>query len=112
MSPRRTPKPATVRPAFDNVNDYHGFTILPGAGILDVTGTPIPGLNGYSVSVTVAEASGDFPAAASNAVLVNEALRITVLVDRTGRRKRFPARLPSALCAQFALKRCGARRAA
>ncbi len=59
---------------FDNVNDYHGFS-MSGANIRDVTNTVIPGLNGYSVSVTVVEASADFAA-----VVANEALRITVNV--------------------------------
>ena len=65
-------------PRFDNVNDYHGFS-MSGASIHDVTDTQIPGMNGYSVSVSVAEASADFPAGL-NAVLANEALRITVSV--------------------------------
>ena len=61
-------------PRFDNVNDYHGFA-MAGANIRDVTNTVIAGLNGYTVTVTVAEASADFAA-----VVANEALRITVAV--------------------------------
>ena len=60
-------------PRFDNVNDYHGFS-MDDANIRDVTGASI-GLTGYKVTVTVAEASADFAA-----VVANEALRITVTV--------------------------------
>lgn len=35
---------------FDNVNDYHGFTM---SGIRDLTGAALPGLAEYSASVTV-----------------------------------------------------------
>jgi MSHA pilin protein MshD len=57
------------------VNDYHGFS-MSGATIRDVTNTVIAGLDAYSVSVTVADAGGDFPAVA----LPSDALRITVAV--------------------------------
>lgn len=60
-------------PRFDNVNDYHGFS-MSGANIRDVTNTVIAGLNGYSVSVAVANAGGDFPDVSTAA----DALRITV----------------------------------
>jgi len=58
---------------FDNVNDYHGFSM---AGILDVNGNPVAGLGGYSAAVAVIPAGGDFPAAVPAA----EALHITVTV--------------------------------
>jgi MSHA pilin protein MshD len=35
---------------FDNVNDYHGFTM---SGIRDLTGAAMPGLGEYTASVTV-----------------------------------------------------------
>ena len=35
---------------FDNVNDYHGFSM---AGIADLTGAPVAGLGGYSAAVQV-----------------------------------------------------------
>lgn len=42
-------------PNFDNVNDYHNFTMNSGnGGIKDITGTAIPVLSGYSASITVA----------------------------------------------------------
>lgn len=62
-------------PRFDNVNDYHAFT-MSGAGIRDVTGTTIAELGAYAVSVSVANAGGDFPDVADAAA----ALRITVAV--------------------------------
>lgn len=62
-------------PRFDNVNDYHGFS-MSGANIRDSTGTVIAELGSYSVAVTVANAGSDFPAVADAA----DALRITVAV--------------------------------
>ncbi len=63
-------------PRFDNVNDYHGFS-MSGANIRDVTNTVISGLGGYAVSVAVANISAaELPAVASTA----DALRITVTV--------------------------------
>jgi len=35
---------------FDNVDDYHGLAM---AGVVAVDGSPVPGLEGYTVSVTV-----------------------------------------------------------
>jgi MSHA pilin protein MshD len=60
-------------PHFDNVSDYNGFSM---AAILDVNGNPVSGLGGYSASVTVANAGGDFP----SAIPADAALRITVTV--------------------------------
>jgi MSHA pilin protein MshD len=62
-------------PRFDNVNDYHGFS-MSGANIRDVTNTQISSLGAYSVSVTVAAAGTDFPDVAD----INDGLRITVAV--------------------------------
>lgn len=72
------PEPGEGRyadPRFDNVNDYHGFA-MSGASIRDVTGTVIAELDAYAVTVTVANAGGDFPDVADPA----DALRITVAV--------------------------------
>lgn len=62
-----------VDPRYDNVNDYSGFSM---AGILDANGTPIAGLGGYTASVAIQNAGGDFPAA----IPADAALRITVTV--------------------------------
>ena len=64
-----------VDPRYDNVSDYNSFA--PMVGILDVNGNPVTGLAGYTASVTVANAGGDFPAA----IPADAALRITVRVD-------------------------------
>jgi MSHA pilin protein MshD len=60
---------------FDNVNDYNAFS-LP-AGIQDVNGAPITGLEAYRARVDIVNAGADFPAAVPAA----EALRIDVTVD-------------------------------
>lgn len=65
-----------VTPQFDNVNDYHGYTM---AGIVDITHTAVPGLSGYSASVAVSAAALNTITAASG-----DALRITVTVTGPG----------------------------
>lgn len=60
---------------FDNVSDYHNFS-MPGS-IQDIDNVTIAGLNGYTASVQIAAAGGDFPAAT---IPPDEALRITVTV--------------------------------
>ena len=67
-------------PRFDNVNDYHGFS-MPGS-IQDIGNNTIAGLNGYSATVTVAEASADF--AIPGGVPAGEALLIRVTVSGPG----------------------------
>ncbi len=64
-------------PPFDNVNDYHGYTM--NGGIVDITNTPVAGLGGYSASVSVAPAALNTLTAASG-----DALRITVTVTGPG----------------------------
>lgn len=59
---------------FDNVSDYNDFPPMAGS-IQDINGTTIAGLAGYTASVAIAPAGGDFPA-----VPADEALRITVTV--------------------------------
>lgn len=57
-----------VSPQFDNVNDYHGYAMN---GIVDITNTAVPGLAGYSASVTVATATlGSITAASGDALLI------------------------------------------
>lgn len=61
---------------FDNVNDYHGFTMSGAGGIRDITGTPVSAaLDGYAASVAVAAVDFGGIAAASG-----DALRIAVTV--------------------------------
>lgn len=61
-------------PRFDNVSDYHGFSMA--GSIQDISNTTINGLTGYSAQVQIVAAGGDFPAA----IPADEALRITVTV--------------------------------
>jgi MSHA pilin protein MshD len=59
------------RALFDDVSDYNGYS---SSGVYDLTGTALPALAAYGVTVSVAnEALGGMPAA--------EALRITVTVS-------------------------------
>lgn len=57
---------------FDNVNDYHGFALN---GIRDISNAAVPGLAGFSASVTV-QPSG----LGSIGITTGNALRITVTV--------------------------------
>lgn len=59
-------------PQFDNVVDYHGYSMAP---IVDITNTAVAGLTGYSASVSVVAAPLGSITAASG-----DALRITVTV--------------------------------
>jgi MSHA pilin protein MshD len=60
-------------PRFDNVSDYHGFLM---AAIVDANNNPVAGLAGYSASVSVANAGGDFP----GGIPADAALLVTVTV--------------------------------
>ncbi|MGH8737002.1 MAG: type IV pilus modification PilV family protein [Burkholderiales bacterium] len=62
-------------PRYDNVGDYNSLPPMTG-GILDITGTPVPGLNAYSASVSVQPIS----AAELPGIPSTEGLRITVTV--------------------------------
>lgn len=54
--------------AFDNVNDYHGFSM---SGISDIEGAAIPGLGEYKAEVTVAaQALGAIPAGDAQLITV------------------------------------------
>lgn len=62
-------------PKFDNVNDYHGFTMdSSNGGIRDISNTALSGLDGYAASVVVATADLGGIVAASGV------LQITVTV--------------------------------
>lgn len=63
---------------FDNVNDYHGYTMTSPPGISDITGAPVPGLERFSASVSVQAAALD------NISASGDALRITVTVNGPG----------------------------
>ncbi|MDH3287711.1 MAG: type II secretion system protein [Betaproteobacteria bacterium] len=66
---------------FDNVNDYHGFGMS--GGITNIAGSPISGLDGYAVSVTVAGQA--IPAVgAGRAIPASDSLLITVTVTGPG----------------------------
>jgi MSHA pilin protein MshD len=60
-------------PQFDNVNDYHGYSM---ASIVDITNNAVAGLTGYSASVSVSVCALGSISAASG-----DALRITVTVS-------------------------------
>ena len=64
-------------PRFDNVSDYHGFSM---ASIVDANNNPVAGLTGYSASVSVANAGGDFP----GGIPADAALLVTVTVAGPG----------------------------
>lgn len=58
----------SVSPQFDNVNDYHGYSMN---GIVDIGNTAVPGLAGYSANVTVVGAAlGSISAASGDALLI------------------------------------------
>lgn len=63
-------------PQFDHVDDYHGYAMN---GIVDLTGSAVAGLSGYSASVAVAAAALGSITAGSG-----DALRITVTVTGPG----------------------------
>ncbi|MFN2645420.1 MAG: prepilin-type N-terminal cleavage/methylation domain-containing protein [Burkholderiales bacterium] len=66
-----------TRSTLDNVSDYHGLS-MAGTGIVNMAGasvSPSGGLNGYAVSVAIANiAANELPAVGD----VHDALRITV----------------------------------
>ncbi|MBW8329843.1 MAG: type II secretion system protein [Thiobacillus sp.] len=61
---------------FDNVNDYDGFPMM--AGIVDLGGTAVTGLAGYTAAVQVQ------PAGAFNGIPAGETLLVTVTVTAPG----------------------------
>jgi MSHA pilin protein MshD len=91
MKPFAPPDPANDAPGnaaggprvnFDNVSDYDGYG-QGLTGIRDVEGNPIPGLEGYTVAVSVQNSA--FAGIASK-----DALRVTVTVAITGTDPSYP----------------------
>lgn len=81
---------------FNNVNDYDGFS-MSGAGMTDISGTPIPLLAGYSASVSVAASTGelpDMPAADALKVLVTVTGPAGVTVALQGYRLQYAPNQP------------------
>jgi MSHA pilin protein MshD len=67
-----SPRDQTTRASFDDAQDYNGFATT-GIYAIDNSATPIPGLEGYNLAVTVLPtALGSVPAA--------DSLRVTVTV--------------------------------
>ncbi|HEY6280570.1 MAG TPA: type II secretion system protein [Burkholderiales bacterium] len=63
---------------YNDVNDYHGFTMNSGnGGIKDITNTVFPALNSYSASVSVVQE-------ALGSIAATESLRVTVTVTGPG----------------------------
>ena len=62
---------------FDNVSDYHGFSMS--SGIQDITNTTVSGLGAYSASISVALAGTALGLTANN-----DALRISIVVTGPG----------------------------
>ncbi len=60
---------------FDNINDYHGFSM---AGIQDLTGTAVAGLGSYAAAIQV-QLAGAF-----NGIPAGETLLVTVTVTGPG----------------------------
>lgn len=80
---------------FDNVNDYHGFTMGP--GIQDITGAVVPGLGAYSVTnITITASSlGGIPAADSLLISITVTGPGSVSTTLQGYRTRYaPNTLP------------------
>ena len=63
----------SIATPFDNVSDYHGFSMSP---IKDITDSSIAGLTAYSASVAVAEVA----LGSTDPVPMADSLRITVTV--------------------------------
>jgi len=71
---------ASATSPFDNVNDYHNFSMV--GGITNIAGDAIAGLSDYSVSVTVAGQA--IPAVgAIRQIPASDSLLITVTVTRS-----------------------------
>lgn len=60
---------------YDNVNDYHGFSM---AGIRDLGGSTVAGLDGYAAAIQVE------PAGAFSGIPAGDTLRVTVTVTGPG----------------------------
>lgn len=86
--------PVGPQTPFDNVNDYHGFSM---AGIVDITGAAIPGLASYSASVTVTQQAlagpPNVPAAESLLITVTVTGPGSTSVQVSGHRTRYAPNL-------------------
>ena len=84
-----------ANPQYDNVSDYNSFSM---AGIRDVNNNPVVGLENYSASVAIQNASGDFPsaipAAASLLITVTVTGPANVSVVLEGYRLRYAPNAP------------------
>ena len=81
---------------FDNVNDYHNFSM---AGISDITGTALPGLSAYSATVmitpeTLAGTGSSVPSAAALRISVQVNGPANQSITLEGYRTRFGPRAP------------------
>jgi MSHA pilin protein MshD len=81
---------------FDNVNDYHNFSM---AGITDITGTAQPGLSAYSAAVTItpetlAGTGASVPGAAALRISVQVSGPANQSITLEGYRTRFGPRTP------------------
>jgi MSHA pilin protein MshD len=67
-------------PQFDNVSDYHGFTMT--SGIKDITNATVASLSAYQVTnITITQAG---LGSGANAIAAAEALRISITVTGPG----------------------------
>jgi MSHA pilin protein MshD len=86
--------PVGPQTPFDNVNDYHNFSMT---GIVDIAGAALPGLAAYSASVTVAQQAlagpPDVPAAESLLITVTVTGPASTSVQVSGHRARFAPNL-------------------
>ncbi|MDH5534800.1 MAG: type II secretion system GspH family protein [Betaproteobacteria bacterium] len=86
--------PTGPQTPFDNVNDYHGFSMT---GIVDITGAAIAGLGAYAANVTVVQQalSGppNVPAAESLLITVSVTGPGSTSVQLSGYRTRFAPNL-------------------
>ncbi|TCV85215.1 type IV pilus modification PilV family protein [Sulfurirhabdus autotrophica] len=74
-------------PQFDNVNDYHGFTMNP---IVDINNSPIAGLAGFTATVTISQAGAAFSLPAADVLQID--VRVTsgnIDIPMTGYRFRY-----------------------
>jgi MSHA pilin protein MshD len=71
---------ASAGAVFDNVNDYHGYTMS--GGVTDIGGSAITGLGAYSANVTVNAAT--LGAIGNDGNGTPQVLRITVIVSGPG----------------------------
>jgi MSHA pilin protein MshD len=69
-------------PRFDNVGDYHGFSMGLGA-VQDITGSPVADLATYQVAVTMAQSGATFGLPAGDVLKINVRARSSSGADVT-----------------------------